>query len=800
MNEVDEEHLSPEEEIEKLKVRIDEVKATIKAIEHNLREDGYDFKDNGPASVVRVPQSGIRVGNKLSSRGLEMAVQHFNAFDEDGDGKLSLFDFRTLLTLQRGGNLVHDFKYGNVEAWRMYMSEKGFPIDARGFMNIKSYQEYRKVVELKYPLAAELAQLGLGYLPPVLKRWALIKILIQERLALHSDTDVGSDVRLSLEDAAYVLCCAGLCYSREELFETMIVRAKFEKVAENIVRNNYRIGYVEDPHRYAKILLGIDTKKSTPITKEFITTVNPATLIALAFSRHEPPKYCKFYQYCLKCKFEVQRMISLLSKQLGILFDVGIHLKERMVFRDLVPAMLATMTYKSTADISVRVGDEAASEEEGTTISWRLNRVDNPEFFLVGRHFPRDCGFYISLDLMLRSEADPHEVEAAAHSLKVILMKHFDNQLKTSPFYKVMNVVPALSDIDGAKVMRVFVVFNRQFSVDNFLERIYIPFTVCDLFEFSGEMKINQHLLDLARSAQSVTLDLMAAAKLDISLIFKRDLLMYILKRTATALSAGVSESSLNARAGSEEGYIDKWLHLRPIFPKIVDWIKEGMKVIAGSKSIGLAFKFMNFSDLFKKVGSGSRMFRDYFPVAMASEPGFVPRMIAEKMGQLSQEVAKIFSMVKERMDEKVAVDREHRLHSLINMSAIEKDDPSAAGGSVNALDVKLKNLGLAEMDSDDLLNQAIEETDKTPEEFLEAELNLQNNFDARALEAYERLWKVVLGIHSIDMFLGKSRLYAIGQGVDFMEIFPKPPSVLQAEREIQRKEEELKHMKAKTY
>ena len=57
----------------------------------------------------------------------------------------------------------------------------------------------------------------------------------------------------------------------------------------------------------------------------------------------------------------------------------------------------------------------------------------------------------------------------------------------------------------------------------------------------------------------------------------------------------------------------------------------------------------------------------------------------------------------------------------------------------------------------------------------------------------YERAQKVVLGLHSLDFFLGKSRFYVIGQGLDFMEIVPKPPSFIQLDREIQRMDAELK-------
>merc|ERR1719231_767700 len=83
-----------------------------------------------------------------------------------------------------------------------------------------------------------------------------------------------------------------------------------------------------------------------------------------------------------------------------------------------------------------------------------------------------------------------------------------------------------------------------------------------------------------------------------------------------------------------------------------------------------------------------------------------------------------------------------------------------------NAADIKLKNLGLADMDADDKLEEAmLEEGNKKPEDFLEAEMDMQINYDGRALECYERFQKVVLGLHSVDAYFGKSRFYIVGQG-----------------------------------
>jgi hypothetical protein len=215
-------------------------------------------------------------------------------------------------------------------------------------MQADSFVEYRKSIELKYPLAAELTQLHLGFLPPLLERWKTIKELTQERLSHRPADERHADERLSIDDVSYILCCAGLGYSREEIFSRMILRAKFEKVTDTIVRSNYRMGYVEDPHKYAKILLGLESHRVSPITKDFIYTIKPATLAALAFSRHEPPAYPTLYQFCVRYRSLTQRALSWLQSQVGLLYDVGVHLKERMVFRDFVPALLSTFSAKSS--------------------------------------------------------------------------------------------------------------------------------------------------------------------------------------------------------------------------------------------------------------------------------------------------------------------------------------------------------------------------------------------------------------------------------------------------------------------
>jgi hypothetical protein len=85
------------------------------------------------------------------------------------------------------------------------------------------------------------------------------------------------------------------------------------------------------------------------------------------------------------------------------------------------------------------------------------------------------------------------------------------------------------------------------------------------------------------------------------------------------------------------------------------------------------------------------------------------------------------------------------------------------------------------------------DDDEKGPDDYLEAEHDMQVNYDGRVLEMYEKVHKVVLGFHSVDFFLGKSRFYILGQGLDFMEVVPPPPSFTELDKEIQERDKELK-------
>ena len=89
-------------------------------------------------------QSGIRINNKLSARGQEMAKEMFDHFDEDKDGLWTLTDFRTMLAARSGfSQFIHELEYSHLEAWKMFMKDIGFGLNARGMLDSDTFVKYR---------------------------------------------------------------------------------------------------------------------------------------------------------------------------------------------------------------------------------------------------------------------------------------------------------------------------------------------------------------------------------------------------------------------------------------------------------------------------------------------------------------------------------------------------------------------------------------------------------------------------------------------------------------------------------
>lgn len=81
-------------------------------------------------------------------------------------------------------------------------------------------------------------------------------------------------------------------------------------------------------------------------------------------------------------------------------------------------------------------------------INFLFEKIGALEEYLLFQKLPRDAGFFIKIDLMIREEAKKEDVQKAADSLKLFLTTPFcfSSSLKFTFFLKGYNCTSAIGD------------------------------------------------------------------------------------------------------------------------------------------------------------------------------------------------------------------------------------------------------------------------------------------------------------------------------------------------------------------
>merc|ERR1711916_337352 len=133
---------------------------------------------------------------------------------------------------------------------------------------------------------------------------------------------------------------------------------------------------------------------------------------------------------------------------------------------------------------------------------------------------------------------------------------------------------------------------------------------------------------------------------------------------------------------------------------------------------------------MLNKLGNMIPSLHSWLPPELGSQPGFLPAKLEENVRRFMSEVNMIFASVKAHMEEKILRERDKRVLKFIDMKSREDPDEEQVG-QISAMETKLKHLGLGEMSSEDLLMEALEDdAGKGPEDYLEAESDMQYNYD----------------------------------------------------------------------
>lgn len=99
----------------------------------------------------------------------------------------------------------------------------------------------------------------------------------------------------------------------------------------------------------------------------------------------------------------------------------------------------------------------------------------------------------------------------------------------------------------------------------------------------------------------------------------------------------------------------------------------------------------------------------------------------------------------------------------------------------------KLLRLGISANERD-----VINDIEKEPEEYAEDVKSSNFDYEIILYDMLEKLKKVILGAHSCDVVLGKSRLAIAFTGFDFMDLVPEPPSLDVVKQRIEERHKQL--------
>ena len=150
------------EKLQRLYLQRDDLYINLKAVDEALGELGYTVDSQDVKAMKRQAQTGIRIKGKLSFRGRQMAAEYFRFLDQDRDGYLCWEDLRAMRALAEGAanrlGLLHEQEFLTWESWRMYMDDAGIGTDKYGRMDLENFVKLRELIEMRQPLARELAR------------------------------------------------------------------------------------------------------------------------------------------------------------------------------------------------------------------------------------------------------------------------------------------------------------------------------------------------------------------------------------------------------------------------------------------------------------------------------------------------------------------------------------------------------------------------------------------------------------------------------------------------------------------
>jgi len=108
--------------------------------------------------------------------------------------------------------------------------------------------------------------------------------------------------------------------------------------------------------------------------------------------------------------------------------------------------------------------------------------------------------------------------------------------------------------------------------------------------------------------------------------------------------------------------FVDRWHHLRGVFPACVDFFKKAYDWLTGTDTVISSFRFQKPSDLFNAMGLNDPWWKQNLPASLASEPGAMPKIFFDMSKRFKASIQERFNTVQATLDAAV-VKEEKKQH-----------------------------------------------------------------------------------------------------------------------------------------
>ena len=231
----------------------------------NSLEHTWDNTDSGVESSSLWGHNSfdtwLRVDDKLSARGEDIAKELFLKHTEEGSGHMDFEQFRGYM--DRGGHLAKEgegsFDGETIlrwEGWKAFLhdavGDEGF--DGEKGISEEGFVRFRSQLERISPLREEIIRINRGFLPDYLVKWRGIWNEVFN-LALERNQDevlFGDgdkvDVKKELRFIMNLVC--GELYREDVLLEEMMRDWKFRSLMQELTQKSFKRHFVQSPSRF----------------------------------------------------------------------------------------------------------------------------------------------------------------------------------------------------------------------------------------------------------------------------------------------------------------------------------------------------------------------------------------------------------------------------------------------------------------------------------------------------------------------------------------------------------------------